>query len=41
MDGVNVGTNAKDYKLIRSAAGKSLDVDMASGGGFAARITKK
>jgi len=40
-DGINVATNAKDYKVVRSAAGKTLDVDMASGGGFAARITRK
>lgn len=40
-DGVNVDKNAKDYKRILSPAGKSLKVEMASGGGFAARISRK
>ena len=40
-DGVNVGKNAADYKVSRLDAGKTLKVQMASGGGFAARITKK
>lgn len=39
-DGVNVDRNAKDYKKSEFAAGRTLIVNMASGGGFAARIRK-
>lgn len=39
-DGVNVDRNAKDYKKSEFVAGRSLTVNMASGGGFAARIKK-
>ena len=39
-DGVNVDRNAKDYKKSEFVAGRTLTVNMASGGGFAARIKK-
>ena len=39
-DGVNVDRNAKDYMKSEFAAGKTLTVNMAPGGGFAARIRK-
>ena len=40
-DGANVWKNPKDYKVLEGKAGKSLKVDMASGGGFAARISAR
>ena len=39
-DGVNVGKNAKDYKVVRTQNTDKLKVRMASGGGFAARLTR-
>ena len=39
-DGVNVDRNAKDYRKTEFAAGKKMTVEMAPGGGFAARIRK-
>jgi hypothetical protein len=37
---VNVDRNAKDYKKSEFVAGRTLTVNMASGGGFVARIRK-
>ena len=39
-DGVNVEKNAKDYKVVRTQNTDKLKVRMASGGGFAARLTR-
>ena len=39
-DGVNVDRNAKDYRKSEFTAGRTLNVNMAPGGGFAARIRK-
>ena len=39
-DGVNVEKNAKDYRRTEFAAVKILKVEMAAGGGFAAKIRK-
>ena len=39
-DGVNVEKNAKDYKVVRMQNTDKLKVRMASGGGFAARLTR-
>ena len=39
-DGVNVEKNAKDYKVVRTQNKDKLKVRMASGGGFAARLTR-
>ena len=40
-DGLNVRKNAKDYKVVKMPAQDFLDVEMYSGGGFAARITRR
>ena len=40
-DGVNVDRNAKDYRKTVFTAEKTMTVEMAPGGGFAAKITKK
>ena len=40
-DGVNVFRNAKDYRRSVTPAGKNLKVDMAPGGGFAAKISRR
>ena len=39
-DGVNVDRNAKDYRKTVFTAEKTMTVEMAPGGGFAARIRK-
>ena len=39
-DGVNVDKNAKDYRRSEFTAGRTLNVNMAPGGGFAAKIRK-
>ena len=39
-DGINVEKNAKDYKVVRTQNTDKLKVRMASGGGFAARLTR-
>ena len=39
-DGVNVEKNAKDYKVVRTQNTDKLKIRMASGGGFAARLTR-
>ena len=39
-DGVNVSRHAEDYKREIRQAGSTLEVDMAPGGGFAARISR-
>ena len=39
-DGVNVDRNAKDYRKKVFTAEKTMIVEMAPGGGFAARIRK-
>ena len=39
-DGVNVGRHAEDYKRDIRPAGSILEVTMAPGGGFAAKISK-
>ena len=39
-DGVNAEKNAKDYKVTKLPDASSLKVRMASGGGFAAKLTK-
>ncbi len=40
-DGVNAGKNGKDYKVTVLDGVGTLKVDMASGGGFAARIARR
>lgn len=40
-DGINVRKNPKDYKIVKEPAGEFLEVEMYSGGGFAAKITRK
>ncbi len=39
-DGLNVGKNAKDYRVIELKNIDRIKVNMASGGGFAARLTR-
>lgn len=39
-DGLNVGKNAKDYRVIGLKNIDRIKVNMASGGGFAARLTR-
>ena len=39
-DGTNVRRHAEDYKRVAMDAGKTLTVEMAPGGGFAAIFTK-
>lgn len=40
-DGANADRHGEDYKKVVNPAGNKLTVDMASGGGFAAKITRK
>ena len=40
-DGANADRHGEDYKRVVNPAGNKLTVDMASGGGFAAKITRK
>ena len=39
-DGVNVDRNAKDYRKTEFKAEKTMIVEIAPGGGFAARIRR-
>ena len=41
QDGVNVSRYAEDYKKVIAAAGQTLEVNMAQGGGFAAIFIRK
>jgi alpha-glucosidase len=41
QDGINAGTRAEDYKIVRKriSAGSPLTIQMSSGGGWIARLT--